>query len=111
MDSLVKSSLYLEHINYSINDCHISNTVLQSVRHLVSQLCPGGAPFQGAQTQPTFLGPVPLSSPSWPPFLSSPFPLYKEVAVKSTNRRSGERCELPQWSLGQSPGRRSISVV
>jgi len=57
----------------------------------------------------------PLSSslPSAPLHLLSlhsfplpPFPL--EAGALNTARGSGERCKLPQWGLGRSPGRQTI---
>ena len=53
-------------------------------------------------------GPSPsLSLPFYSPFtLSHPLPL--KVGPTKPARGSGERCKLPQWGPGRSPGRKRI---
>ena len=65
----------------------------------------------GGQPLPLPFIPLPLPFPFLRlpfPFLLLPSPCLPPSLPPNPARESGERCKLPQWSSGQSPGRKCI---
>jgi len=76
-----------------------------------------GALSSSPLPSPVLPSPLPsLPFPSLPspplPYLSPPLPSSPlEVGSLNTSRGSGERCKLPQWGLGRSSSRQTISCI
>jgi len=61
------------------------------------------------RTRGVRLPPLPLPLPSPTPFSPLPsLPSRREVAPLNPAKGSGERCKLPHWGPGQSPGHKRI---